>query len=108
MTTHQQKSSHKQVWFDADVVDNGNGTITIPATTFWLRGTAYSLAEYTPTVGTGMFHLFIEKDGSSADYYLDTTGTPEPATFGLGIGSPMVAWRDYTGDAIHILRSVNA
>ena len=106
MVIHEQRSDHARTWFDADVVDNGDGALTIPAASFWLHGEEHELAEYRPVVGTGPFRVFVEKAGASADYLLDLTGEAGAVSFGAGIGAPLVAWRDQAGGEIHVLRSV--
>lgn len=107
MQIHPQRSAQSRLWFDAEVTDNGNGTITIPATSFWLHGAEYELTEYAPDVGAGPFRIWVEKTSGGADYLLDTTGYAEPESFGAGTGSPLVVWRDEAGGDIHVLRSVS-
>ncbi len=104
----EQRSDRSRAWFDADVVEHGDGTFTVPAATFWRGGQACPLAAYTPRVGRQSFWLWIEADGAGgADYLLDLTGDAEPASFGPGHGAHLAAWRDGADGAIHVLRSVS-
>ncbi len=103
----QQRGARARIWFDAAAVDNGDGTITIPATAFWLQGAEYPLAAYTtPNVGTDPFRIFVEDAAGGVDYLLDTTGMATPASFGMHLGAPLVVWRDVAGGPIEVLRSV--
>ncbi len=103
----RQRGARASVWFDAAAVDNGDGTITIPATSFWLRGAEYPLGVYTtPNVGADPFRIFIERAADGVDYLLDTTGLATPASFGPHLGAPVVVWRDVAEGPIEVLRSV--
>lgn len=108
MLSHSQRGTHGTVFYEPIIVDNGNGTLTCPAGLFWMRGMAYPLAAYTPVIGTGPFRLWVEAVGTSADYFLDLLLAAPPVSFGTGIGSHIVAWRDTATDDLHLLRSVNA
>ena len=106
MIEHLQASDNSRLYYNAAIVDNGNGTLSIPATTFWLLGAPFQLQAYTPTIGSGPFRLWIEADGGSVDYFLDLTLEGPPQSLGPGVGSHIVAWRDSSADQIHVLRSV--
>ena len=84
MQTVSQRSHQSRTWFDAAVVDNGDGTLAIAASTFWLHDTPYQLAAYTPTVGSGPFRIYIENVGGAADYLLDTTAAAVPTALRPG------------------------
>jgi hypothetical protein len=110
MIIHEQRSKKtSSIWFDAAVVDNGDGTVTIPATTFWIAGDSYELADYTATVDDKPFDIYIEKSNNGgADYVLDFVGEPDAAPFGSGQPAAKVVWRNHSTDtSIHILRSIS-
>lgn len=107
MRTHAQRSDPSKIWFDAEVRENPVlGTFTVPATSFWLHGIEYPLPAYSPDVGTAPFRLYIEKIEPGADYLLDLTGKAVAVSFGDGIGTPLVVWRDEPEGEIQVLRSV--
>ena len=110
MIIHEQRSKKtSSIWFDAAVVDNGDGTVTIPATTFWIDGDSYELAGYTATVDDDKpFDIYIEKSNGGADYVLDFVGEPDAEPFGSGQPAAKVVWRNHSTDtSIHILRSIS-
>tara|TARA_Y100000310_G_scaffold298911_1_gene333298 strand:- start:2843 stop:3175 length:333 start_codon:yes stop_codon:yes gene_type:complete len=107
MQIHTQRSTREKTWFDAEVVDNGDGTLTIPASSFWVAGVEYPLDAYSPSVGTSAFRISVEQVGNDADYLLDLTGAADPVGFGPGIDAALIVWRDADGGDVHVLRSVD-
>ncbi len=105
MQTHKQRGDRSTVWFDGEVTDAGDGTITVQATSFWLHGAQHGIPTYSPSVGSAPFRLYVESTAGGADYLLDTTGLAEPARFGRRVGAPCVVWREEEGGEIHVLRS---
>ena len=113
MILHPQVSDQTKVFYDLAIVDNGDGTLTIPAGTCWVDGREYALPAYTPTVGTAPFRLYLKKDGVGADYLLDTLlldwdMNTDPRSFRPGLGVPRICWRDTPTGEVHVLRSVHA
>ena len=107
MIEHQQVSDHLKVFYEPQITESGE-SLTIPAGSVWVHGTEYPLSAYTPVIGTGVFRLFVERTSTGADYLLYLTLFDEPVSFGEGIGALSVAWREFPGDDLHVLRHVAA
>ena len=106
LQVHPQRSDHNRIWYDLEVTDNPDGTLSVVGGNFWVQGKQYSLSAYRPNVSNGPFRLWVEKTASGADYLLDLTQEAQPVGFGEGVGAMLVAWRDSPGGEIHLLRSV--
>ena len=106
MKLHKQISDRSRVWFDLVVVDNGDGTLSIPAGSCWVHGFQYALSTYSPNLGSSQFRLWVEQTEGGADYLLDLTMEALPQSFGEGIGAILVAWKDAPADQVHVLRSI--
>jgi hypothetical protein len=104
MKIHRQKSDKAtHVFWDLDVTENQNGSISIPSGKFYLQGQEYELTKVENEPFPVKSRLFIEKSDVGADYYLDTTGHGTPVSFGTGIGAVLVVWYE---EEIHCLRSI--
>lgn len=106
MVTHEQHSTKDKLWFDLDAQEVG-GTLTIPAGQVWVDGISYDVPALSESVGTAPYRVFIEKDGTGAQYVLDVTMRGMPVSFrvlgGGGQMAPMVVWRTREGGPSHRL-----
>lgn len=105
MIPHESKAEKvRHPFFDLAVVDNGDGTISIPAGKFYIQGQGYDLAAVENEPFPDGARLFVEKAQGRADYFLDTTGHAVPVSFGPNLEAILVVWNE--GGEIHCLRSV--
>lgn len=102
-----QETTKLQMFYTPTIVDNGNGTLSIPSGFLWLHGKSFNIAAYDPNIGSGAFALWVEKTLSGVDYLLDLTLYAEPVSLGQNVGALKVAWRDRSVDEISRLAQVD-